>query len=373
MEEILNKASEAWLQTNTSLFKHILDYEAKLDAFLDKTGGWIRVQEECIWMMMFQITGDTGAPLCASLNIMLHLLDTLPWFPANLLYQSNSPIICKFAPEAYAQPWLGLHSLNLACTPSFNSCRKAKDVLKEAIIRSTVGGAASSVRTGLSASTSTAPTQIKRDAKALLLDGLPLTSSSAVCSPSKRRCAKSLSLWRSQSDSSSSNEGLASKHGSRGSHLSSSISLGLGSGSGSGSGSCDGSPARSEASTGVRLVCLQTVSIGSVEVLSEDEASGGEDDALDSANEADVSQGSMSLLDISATDDEDTRKHKARVKVTPTSRHGKTNSSVKEWQVYKNRTTQWTTMLIVGREDPKILTPLAPPYPTWRNAGVFSP
>ena len=47
MEEILNKVSEAWLQINTSLFKHILDYEAKLDAFLDKTGGWIRVQEEC--------------------------------------------------------------------------------------------------------------------------------------------------------------------------------------------------------------------------------------------------------------------------------------------------------------------------------------
>ena len=49
----------------------------------------------------------------------------------------------------------------------------------------------------------------------------------------------------------------------------------------------------------------------SVEVLSGDEASEGEDDVLDLANEADVSQGSMSLLDISANDDEDTRKCKA--------------------------------------------------------------
>ena len=32
---------------------------------------------------------------------------------------------------------------------------------------------------------------------------------------------------------------------------------------------------------------------------------------MDSTNEADVSQGSMSLLDISTADDEDTRKHKA--------------------------------------------------------------
>ena len=33
---------------------------------------------------------------------------------------------------------------------------------------------------------------------------------------------------------------------------------------------------------------------------------------MDSANEADVSQGSLSLLDISTADDEDTHKHKAR-------------------------------------------------------------
>ena len=39
MEEIINKASEAWLRTNASLFKHVLDYEAKLNAFLDKAGG----------------------------------------------------------------------------------------------------------------------------------------------------------------------------------------------------------------------------------------------------------------------------------------------------------------------------------------------
>ena len=125
MEEILNKVSEAWLKTNATLFKHVLDYEAKLDTFLNKTGGWIREQEEHIWTKMFEITGDAGAPLCTSLNIMLCLLDTLPSFPANLSYQSNSPIICGFAPEAYAPPWLGLHGVNLACLPSFESRRKA--------------------------------------------------------------------------------------------------------------------------------------------------------------------------------------------------------------------------------------------------------
>ena len=220
MEEIINKASEAWLQTNASLFKHILDYEAKLNAFLDKAGGWIRAQEERIWMTMFQITGDIGVPLCASLDIVLHLLETLPSFPANITYQSNSPIICGFLPKAYAQPWLGLHSLGFAHVPHLDSRRKAKDVLKEAIILSTGSGTATIVRTGLSASTSTAPTQIERDAKALPLGGLPLTSSSTVCSPSKGRHAKSPSLQCLQSGSSSS-ESSASEHGSRESQLSS--------------------------------------------------------------------------------------------------------------------------------------------------------
>ena len=59
---------------------------------------------------------------------------------------------------------------------------------------------------------------------------------------------------------------------------------------------------------------MGAASDGSVKVLSADEAvaSGGKDDVLESASEADVSQGNMSLLYISTTDDEDTRKCKAR-------------------------------------------------------------
>ena len=216
-----------------------------MDAFLDKAGGWIRVQEEHIWMMMFQITGDIGVPLCASLDIVLHLFETLPSFPANLTYQSNSPIICGFTPEAYAQPWLGLNSLDLAHTPPLNSHRKAKDILKEAILCSTGGSAATRVRTGLSTSTSTAPKQIGRDDKALPREGFPFTSSSAVCSPSK-----SPSPHHSWSGSSSSGQSLASEHRSRGSCLSSSSSSSLGSRSNSSSGSCDGSQAGSEAGAG---------------------------------------------------------------------------------------------------------------------------
>ena len=37
---------------NKCIAIHMLDYEGKLDVFLDRAGDWIRVQEECIWTMM---------------------------------------------------------------------------------------------------------------------------------------------------------------------------------------------------------------------------------------------------------------------------------------------------------------------------------
>ena len=115
----------------------------------------------------------------------------------------------------------------------------------------------------------------------------------------------------SQSGTSSSGS-LASGRGSRRSRSSSSSSSGSSSGSGSGSGSQSGSPARSEASAGARSVRSTAVSVGSVEVLSRDQASEGEHDVSYSTDEVDVSQGSIPLLDISASDDDETCKRKAR-------------------------------------------------------------
>ena len=278
MEEIISAANRAWSRANETLFDHVLDYERKLNAFLDKAGSWIREQEERIWTTVFQIVKDTGAPLCAFLNILLHLLDTLPSLPPNLSYQSQSPIICGFSPAAYAQPWLGLHSLNLPHAPSFDSGRKAEDVLKDAIIRSTRGGPVSKARVIPATSTSTAPIQVSKSAETIPLQGLPPCSLPAVCSPSKRKRTRSPSPQRSQSGASSSSESSASGRGSRGSRSSSSSSSGSSSGSGSGSGSRSGSPARSEASSGAQSVHSAAASVGSIEVLSGDQASEGEHD-----------------------------------------------------------------------------------------------
>ena len=307
MEEILNQASQVWLKTNAALFKHVLDYETKLEKFLNKTGGWIREQEEHIWRKMYEITGDAGTPLCASLDIMLCLLDTLPLFLANLSYRIH-PSYAVLHLKLMPSPGWGFLAWIWHAILSFKNHKKAKDVLKEAIIQSTGGGTVSRASAGPSASTSTEPTQIKKDTNVP-----PLTSSSMVHSPSKHRHTKSLSPQHSQSDSSS-NEESASGQESKGSCSSSSSSSGSSSGSGSGNGSRKGSPARSEASAGMRSAHSQSASIGSIKVLSGEEASRGDDDddSLYSANKGDVSQGSVSLLDISVSDDEDTCKRKAR-------------------------------------------------------------
>ena len=46
MEEIVNAANKAWSRANEILFQHVIDYEGKLNAFLNKVGSWIREQEE---------------------------------------------------------------------------------------------------------------------------------------------------------------------------------------------------------------------------------------------------------------------------------------------------------------------------------------
>ena len=103
--------------------------------------------------------------------------------------------------------------------------------------------------------------------------------------------------------------------------------------SGSGSESQSGSPARSEASAGTRSVhSVAACGIGGVEVLSGDEASGGEHDVSYSTDEADVFQGSIPLLNISATDDDETanaKRVKLHAEVTQTLQCGKRRKLIK--------------------------------------------
>ena len=202
----------------------------------------------------------------------------------------------------------------------------------------------------------------------------PPHSPSAACSPSKRQCTKSPSPQRSQSGSSS-EESSVSECGSRGSRSSSSSSSGSSSGSGSGSESRSGSPAKSEASPGLRSVHSVAASVGGVEVLSGDEASGGEHDVSYSTDKVDVSQGSIPLLNISATDDEETCKCKVREVAC---RSDTDFAAWKEKEVNKGMKgiEEWDKMVndyTDGKRKPKNPDTLGPPVSYMEEHGVFQP
>ena len=163
---------------------------------------------------------------------LIHCLRFLQIFPTKV----NHPSFAGLHPLPMHNLGWGLHSLNLPHTPSFDSCRKAEDVLKEAIIRSTRGGPVSKARVIPPASTSTAPIQVSKNAKTLPLRGLPPSLPPAACFSSKCKRTRSPSQ-RSQSGASSSGESSASGCGSRGSRSSSLSSSGSSSRSSSGSGS----------------------------------------------------------------------------------------------------------------------------------------
>ena len=105
MEELIDKVSEAWSRANTSLFKHVLNYESKLNMHSwTKLEDWIREQEERIWTTMFQITGDIGAPLCASLDVLLHVswihsLHSQQTFPIRVSHPSFAALHLKPMPN----------------------------------------------------------------------------------------------------------------------------------------------------------------------------------------------------------------------------------------------------------------------------------
>ena len=126
---------------------------------------------------------------------------------------------------------------------------------------------------------------------------------------------------------------------------------------------------------GARSVRSATASVRSVEVLSGDEASEGEHDVSYSTDEADVSQGSIPLLDISASDDDETRKRKARELAC---RSDTAFAAWKEKQISDGvkgieERDQMVNDYTDGKRKPKNPDPLGPPVSYMEERGVFQP
>ena len=125
-EDKLDKAIEclreaggvAWLDTNSLLFSHTLEYQNKMIELITSSGEAIQALHECIWKVVIQVMEDAGKSTVDSLGIALHLIDMLPTIPLQLAFNTATagPIGCT--PEVYtAWPKMRTDGLDFSHAP----------------------------------------------------------------------------------------------------------------------------------------------------------------------------------------------------------------------------------------------------------------
>ena len=78
----------AWLDTNSLLFSHTLEYQNKMIELITSSGEAIQALHECIWKVVTQVMEDAGKSTVAGLGITLHLVDMLPTIPLQLAFNT---------------------------------------------------------------------------------------------------------------------------------------------------------------------------------------------------------------------------------------------------------------------------------------------
>ena len=135
------EAGKAWLDTNSILFCHALEYQNKLSDFLTESEEAIEALYDCIWTVVIMVMEDAGKPTADGLGIAVHLVDMLPTILIHLAFHSSTPGLTSFMPEVYAaQPRFRMDVLDFSHMPPLQSDRKVLYVLCEEIIKN-MGGA----------------------------------------------------------------------------------------------------------------------------------------------------------------------------------------------------------------------------------------
>ena len=138
-DHLHKEVDEAWLDTNSILFCHALEYQNKLSNFLKKSKEATEALHDHIWTVIFKVMEDTGTPTREGLGITMHLVDMLPTIPIHLAFHFSILGLTSFVPEVYAAwPWFRMDILDLMHMPPLQSDYKALDVLCEEIIKTWV-------------------------------------------------------------------------------------------------------------------------------------------------------------------------------------------------------------------------------------------
>ena len=92
----------AWLDINSLLFSHTLEYQNKMIELITSSREAIQALHECIWKVVTQVMEDTGKSVADSLGIALHLVDMLPTIPLQLAFNTATAGLIGCTPEVYA-------------------------------------------------------------------------------------------------------------------------------------------------------------------------------------------------------------------------------------------------------------------------------
>ena len=138
---LCKEAGEAWLDINSILFCHTLEYQNKLSNFLKDSKDAIEVLHDCIWtVVVVKVMEDAGKPAANGLGITMHLVDMIPTILLHLAFHSSTPELTGFMPEVYtAQPKFRMDALDFSHVPPPQSDQKVLDVLCEEIFNNMCG------------------------------------------------------------------------------------------------------------------------------------------------------------------------------------------------------------------------------------------
>ena len=215
MDCLCKEAGKVWLDTNSILFHHALEYQNRMSDFLTESKDAIEVLHDHIWMAAMKVMEDAGKPTADNLGITLHLVDMLPAILIHLAFHSSTPGLTGFRPEVYAaQPKFRMDPLDFSHVLLLKSNR---NVLCEEIVKNVCG--ASEMAKEVDPTWLLTMSNVSTIGVKAIKVGAGDSPTSSPCvshSPSQHSHTRSQSLWHhSQSSrSSSSSSGSSSRSGS---------------------------------------------------------------------------------------------------------------------------------------------------------------
>ena len=140
IDHLQNEAGKAWLDMNSILFCHTLEYQNKMSDFLTESDEAIEALRDHIWTVVTKLMEDAGKPMADGLGITMHLVDMLPTIPLQLAFHSSTPGLTGFMPEVYAAwPKSRTDILDFSHVPPLQSSQKVLDLLHEEIVKNVHG------------------------------------------------------------------------------------------------------------------------------------------------------------------------------------------------------------------------------------------